>query len=232
MTEFKATDSLSEQIAQHLADQIMKGDLIEGERIQELRIAKELNVSRGSVREALLLLERRHLIEIFPRRGAVVSEMSGAHIRSLYEVVGLLLSLLARRAAENWRVSDLEAYVVQLRKIRERALTQDIERFNQEVFDFFRIGYRFAQNAYVENMLEDLEDAVKRASYLALHSFRQGIGDMVNGLQGILEAIEQRNPDLAAKRVEDLSKDQCELVIESLLRLKQVELAWAQRHRR
>jgi len=61
--------------------QIVTGDLVEGERIQELRIANELNVSRGSVREALLILERRHLIEIYPRRGAVVSEMSAQQIQ-------------------------------------------------------------------------------------------------------------------------------------------------------
>ena len=51
-------ESLSEQIAKHICEQIISGELVEGERIQELRIAKELDVSRGSVREALLLLER------------------------------------------------------------------------------------------------------------------------------------------------------------------------------
>lgn len=62
------TESLSEQIAKHISEQIIRGELVEGERIQELRIAAELDVSRGSVREALLLLERTHLIEIYPRR--------------------------------------------------------------------------------------------------------------------------------------------------------------------
>ena len=76
------SESLSEQIARHIAEQIISGDLVEGERIQELRIAKELDVSRGSVREALLLLQRTHLIEIFPRRGAIVSEMSAQQVRA------------------------------------------------------------------------------------------------------------------------------------------------------
>jgi len=61
-------ENLSEQIAKHIGEQIITGELVEGERIQELRIAKELDVSRGSVREALLLLERTHLIQIYPRR--------------------------------------------------------------------------------------------------------------------------------------------------------------------
>ena len=91
---FRASESLSEQIAQHLAQQIIMGDLVEGERIQELRIAKELNVSRGSVREALLVLARKRLIEIYPRRGAVVSEMSPVQVKALYEVLSMLLQMI------------------------------------------------------------------------------------------------------------------------------------------
>ncbi len=61
----QSSEGLSEQIAKHIAEQIILGELVEGERIQEVRIATELDVSRGSVREALLLLQRTYLIEIF-----------------------------------------------------------------------------------------------------------------------------------------------------------------------
>ena len=67
---FKAPDSLSEQIAHYLAERIIRGELKPAERIQELKVTQALNVSRGSVREALLILERRHLVTILPRRGA------------------------------------------------------------------------------------------------------------------------------------------------------------------
>ena len=83
-------DSLSEQIAKYISEQIISGELVEGERIQELRIAKELDVSRGSVREALLLLERSYLIEIFPRRGAIVSEMSAQTSMASKDTVTLI----------------------------------------------------------------------------------------------------------------------------------------------
>ena len=64
---FVPSESLTEQIAQYLGNQIVTGELKAGDRIQELRVADELNVSRGSVREALLILERRHLIQILPK---------------------------------------------------------------------------------------------------------------------------------------------------------------------
>ncbi len=70
--DFKPALNLTEQIADHLAQLIIMGVLPGGERVQELKFAQELDVSRGSVREALLILERRHLIEVVPRRGAIV----------------------------------------------------------------------------------------------------------------------------------------------------------------
>src|SRR5690606_32411857 len=100
--------SLSEQIAKHISEQIIRGELVEGERIQELRIASELDVSRGSVREALLLLERTQLIEIYPRRGAIVSEMSALQVRALFDITSLLLGQMVHRMAETWRSHEAE----------------------------------------------------------------------------------------------------------------------------
>mgnify|MGYP000344878905 CR=1 FL=1 len=97
---FQAPESLSEQIAQHLGQRIVVRDLKPGERIQELKVAGDLNVSRGSVREALLILERGHLVEIYPRRGAVVSELTIGSVNALYDIYIDLLCMLARKVLE------------------------------------------------------------------------------------------------------------------------------------
>ena len=84
---FKPALNLTEQIADGLAQQIIHGQLRGLDRIQELKIAKDLAVSRGSVREALLILERRHLIEIVPRRGAVVNAIGREDAIALVELL-------------------------------------------------------------------------------------------------------------------------------------------------
>ena len=135
---FKAAESLAEQIARHVGRQIVTGDLVEGERIQELRIAKELNVSRGSVREALLILERRHLINIYPRRGAVVAEMSAQQIKSLFEILALLLTVIARRAADSWRQTD-----VLIRSFTGFSPRRGYRRILRRLICFFSYGLSF-----------------------------------------------------------------------------------------
>lgn len=87
---FKPALNITEQIADHLADQIIVGEIGSGTRIQEVKIAKSLKVSRGSVREALLILERRHLITIVPRKGASVNALEQA---DGVELIKLLTSL-------------------------------------------------------------------------------------------------------------------------------------------
>ncbi len=91
---FRPTLNLTEQIADHLAQLVIHGALNGGDRIQELKVAKDLDVSRGSVREALLILERRHLIEIVPRRGAIVNSVESED--------ALALSDLLAAAEKHW----------------------------------------------------------------------------------------------------------------------------------
>lgn len=229
---FRASESLSEQIAQHLAQQIITGDLVEGERIQELRIAKELSVSRGSVREALLILARRRLIEIYPRRGAVVSEMSAQQVRGLYEVVSMMLQIVVRKLAENWRQHDMEAFVAQLQRLQVLVGENDIGVFHEASFELFRMSYRFAANPYIEEILEDLQPAIRRSYFLALHTDKRELEESFSFLQGIVDSVLLRKGDQAAALVEDFCVHQGNRVLDSLMRVKQVEVAWAQRHRR
>ena len=229
---FKAAESLAEQIARHVGRQIITGDLVEGERIQELRIASELNVSRGSVREALLILERRHLINIYPRRGAVVAEMSAQQIKSLFEIVTLLLSVMVRRAADNWRQADAESFTALLEKMQQLVRDGDIEGFYESSFAFFRLSYRFSMNPYIEEMLEDLQPALQRGYYLALHTNKRELQEAYNFFKGVLEAVLLRKGEQASELVGDFCLHLRSLVLDSLSRMKQIELAWAQRSRR
>ncbi len=116
---FKANDSLTEQIAQYLGKKIIQGEMAPGERIQELRIAAELEVSRGSVREALLILQRRHLVEIFPRRGAVVSSISGQDVGDFFELWFMLLDRVVSNLATSWKNDDLARFFELMTQLAE-----------------------------------------------------------------------------------------------------------------
>ena len=175
---FQAPESLSEQIAQHLGQRIISGQLRPGERIQELKVAGELDVSRGSVREALLILERRHLIEIYPRRGAVVSQLTTELVNSLYDIYIELLCMLGRKVLEQWSGPQLMGMMSHMTDVQSLIADtsepdgESTEAIIEAGFEVMRHAYRAVDNPFLEETLENFKPAVSRTYYVALENFR------------------------------------------------------------
>ncbi len=191
---FQAPESLSEQIAQHLGQRIVTRELKPGSRIQELKVSGDLNVSRGSVREALLILERRHLVEIFPRRGAVVSSLTVASVNSLYDIYIDLLCMLGRKVIERWSGDELGGV---MRRVREvEAVIQAMnstgpdaaEKVIDAGFGVMRYAYELVENPFLEETLENFRPAISRTYFVALENFREGIGQTAIFFQRLGEA--------------------------------------------
>ena len=100
--------NLAEDIAEYLAEKIISMELKPGEQIREAKTKEEFNVSNGPVREAFQILEKYHLVEIIPRKGVRVSEMTSDFIRNLFEVVIELTGFIVRRLCENRTEEELE----------------------------------------------------------------------------------------------------------------------------
>ena len=226
------TDSLSEQIARHISEQIISGELVEGERIQELRIAKELDVSRGSVREALLLLERTHLIEIFPRRGAIVSEMSAQQVRALFDTCALLLGQMVQRIAETWRTHEAEELQQLLERLAEQCRQGNTEKFFDLIFQGLSHQQDMVANPYLMKFYRELLPSVRRSYFLTLNTSRRELQESFDLFKLVTDAILIRKSQQATLFMEDFCRHLRNLVLESLTRMKQIELAWARRSRR
>lgn len=93
-------DSVRERIRRGIAD----GRWTPGARLVERELADEFAVSRVPVREALQMLQREGFVELLPRRGAVVRQLTPAVVSDLFDVRQALEVLAARRAAE--RIDD------------------------------------------------------------------------------------------------------------------------------
>ena len=183
------TESLSEQIAKHIGEQIISGELVEGERIQELRIAKELDVSRGSVREALLLLQRTHLIEIYPRRGAVVSEMSAQQVRALFDTSALFLGQIVQRISETWRNHEAEALQQLLNFLIEQVKQGNTEKFYDAVFHFLSEQQAMVANSYLMKFYKELLPSIRRSYFLTLNTSRRELQEALELIKLVIDAI-------------------------------------------
>ncbi|MFB9886865.1 GntR family transcriptional regulator [Balneatrix alpica] len=77
-------------VAEILRDKILTGEIQAGTPLRQDALAKELNVSRIPVREALLLLEAQGLVEFEPHKGATATELSVDTIHELFELRALI----------------------------------------------------------------------------------------------------------------------------------------------
>ena len=226
------TESLSEQIVKYISEQIISGELVEGERIQELRIAKELDVSRGSVREALLLLERTHLIEIFPRRGAIVSEMSAQQVKALFDTNMMILGHIVQRMSEPWSAHEADQLQLLLEQLLEHVKAGDIEKFYDGVFQYLAEQQDMVGNPYLMKFYKELLPSLRRSYFLTLNTSKRELQEAFALFKLVTDAILIRKSQQAALFMEDFCRHLRNLVLESLTRMKQIELAWARRSRR
>ncbi|MBF8779197.1 GntR family transcriptional regulator [Pseudomonas fulva] len=214
---FKAPDSLCEQIAHHLAERIIRGELAPGERIQEQKVTQALNVSRGSVREALLILERRHLVTILPRRGAHVTALDEHSVRSLCTLMGELYILLGNAVARSWTVeAQLQPFLVLQQRLRAACERGDIEAFVADSFAVMRAAYPFADNPYLQQTTDNLQSAMSRAYYRALAQRQANMSDFLELFAQLLEAVLERDLWRIRDVLAAYCKRSCELVVASL----------------
>lgn len=108
-------------VAEALREAIITGRLQPGERIKEIPLAQQLEVSRGPIRDALRLLEHDGLLEIIPNRGAVVPEVHPIDVLEVYAMRASLGSLA------------LHKLLLDERELPVRTLEKELRRFQRAV---------------------------------------------------------------------------------------------------
>ncbi|WP_250658466.1 GntR family transcriptional regulator [Alkalimarinus coralli] len=215
---FQAPESLSEQIAQHIGLRIIKAELKPKERIQELKVAKELDVSRGSVREALLILERRHLVNIFPRKGAVVSELSAHHVNCLYDMYITLLSMLLSTFSQCWKDGDLEEMIEKVESINKLMSSPEkpVDKIVEAGFELMSMTYEVVNNPYLEETLENFKPGISRTYYLAMKPRQEELHQTRAFFNKLVSAVLKRDQEAVKVIVADYGEFQRTLTLQEL----------------
>ncbi len=186
-------DNLSVQVAKWIADEIIHTQFAPGSRIREENIAEKLNISRGPVREALLILQRQRLITILPRRGAIVKKIDASEIEDLYNVIGALYTLLGQQIASNWKNDELAPFKALINSMKKHAEKNDYQHYFEETINFVRLGYPIAQNDLLRELIEDLIPSVYRAQYQSIQERKKNLNEHWQNYAQILQAVEERN---------------------------------------
>jgi DNA-binding GntR family transcriptional regulator len=152
---------LAGAVRERIEQMVLKGEIEAGARINELRLAATLKVSRGPVREALRGLERAGLLVAIPNRGMFVRKVELEEALHLYDVRAALARLAATLATRRAGPKDVK---------RLQALFQRMEG-TRDPGPFFRWN-----NAFHAGLLElsgnprliEMDEAVRNELQLYL----------------------------------------------------------------
>ncbi len=208
---------LYEQIVERIEQQVLNGELNAGDRLPPERLlAEQFGVSRTAVREAVKALRQRGLIEVYPGRGTFVTDGTS---NALHRSLGL-----AMRVGQGDGVESL----LELREIIEPAITakaamfatdeqiEQLEKLVDQMDAYLNVPNKFmtadnsfhmviaaaSGNSLVPTILNSIVDILQEQRSMI---FRADGGQWIaqEHHRNILNAIKNRQPEIAQKSMED-----------------------------
>lgn len=185
------------KIAETLEQLVFAGDFTDGERLDELKLAKRFDVSRTPVREALQVLVSSGMAEQIPRRGVFVRQPGPVELMDMFETMGELEASCGRLAAT--RISD--AALAELAAVNARCAraisARDHARYYAENEVFHQTIYHATSNAYLEKQALHLQSRLRAYRKMQL-KFRGRMDASMAEHKEILNALKNGDADRAA----------------------------------
>jgi DNA-binding GntR family transcriptional regulator len=140
------TPTLVEPVADAIRDSILSGRIGPGDRLVEAELARELQVSRGPVREALALLGKEGIVINVPRRGKFVQEFTPRLVDEIYSLRRVLEPYAASRTIANLDRAARSRLEAAIEDIAIAAARDDARALAQRDIAFHDLLYRLADH--------------------------------------------------------------------------------------
>ncbi|CAN5826035.1 GntR family transcriptional regulator [soil metagenome] len=185
--------TLRERVHDHLKQEILANRYAPGSLLLEVPLSASLGVSRGPIREALRSLEAEGLVQITPRRGAVVTSLSRRDFLEAYQV------------RESLEVLGVRLAVPRLTEAALVSLEERIERMQEHVMAGHDDAFFEANAAFHETIVEASENRKLIEFYRRLMAQMGPYRRPSARLRGNLErSVAEHRAILAAARAHDV----------------------------
>lgn len=185
-----------------LRDAIITGEFQPGERLMEMKLANEMGVSRTPVREAIKKLEAEGLVIMNPRRGAQVAPINEKDLKDILEIRKALESLSCRIACGKVNPDDVKHLRSINRAVAKAVRENDIPEIVERDVEFHDAINLITDNARLAKFLGQLKEHLYRYRLEFIKNM-ENCNTIIEDHERIIEAIAQKNADVACKEIED-----------------------------
>ncbi|MBA4329634.1 MAG: GntR family transcriptional regulator [Polaromonas sp.] len=163
-------NSLHQEVAATLREQIFAGMYAPGTFLDELVLCERLQISRTPLREALKVLTAEGLLRHEPRRGCFISEVTEKDLDDIFPVIALLEGRCAFEAARNASDADLAALTTLHERLNSHASAGRINDYYDTNFAIHEAIIALADNRWLAMAISDLRKILKLARSQQLHA--------------------------------------------------------------
>jgi DNA-binding GntR family transcriptional regulator len=163
----RRSPSLAEEVAEALEEAIMAGRLLPRERLIEVELAAQHNVSRAPVREALRILERDGLVSK-TIQGFEVTDVTTEDAADIFEILAHLEELYTRRAASRIGSAELRRLREILEAMAAAVRRNDVAAYYSLNLDFHSIIRKACPNRALVDLLASLSKKTLRFRRFAM----------------------------------------------------------------
>ncbi|MDA2891626.1 GntR family transcriptional regulator [Mycolicibacterium sp. BiH015] len=194
--------SLREQALTALRRAITTGQLTPGTHLVETELSEALQISRGTLREAMRQLQQEGLISAGPRGRLSVRHLDAKEIRDIFDVRAALESLAARALASRSDRADAAATLRHAVDEMDRWAASNLEDRIEADLRFHRTMCHLSGNETLLHQWTSLEGSIRMSIMFA--GVDRALKNMdVKRHLAIVDAIEAGDADTAAATVRD-----------------------------
>ena len=212
--------SLGNKIFNVLRDKILNEEYVQGQKLNEVALSKELNISRTPIREALKQLELEGLVLMIPRKGARVAAISEKSLKDVLEVRRALEELSVTLACKRIKPSMIKKLRELNEEFHEACRGTDVVKIAQIDESFHQCIYEASENKRLLQLLNQLQNQMYRyrVEYIKNTERRKMLHDEHETL---IQRIEEGNVEVAVNCIRQHIIYQEDYVLEVI---KQTEL--------
>lgn len=157
--------SLAEEAYRYLKDQILSGNIRQGDMITEQTVADILHMSRTPVKNALSRLESENFVTTMGGRGTLVNVLSIADMRDIYSVRIALEVLALETAINHLSTKDLEeirnVFTKSLKDYKKDKMSLSAEEMYQLDNIFHDLFIEHTSNHYIRKLMPSISERIQ-----------------------------------------------------------------------
>lgn len=195
-----AMNRLSETLREAIEEEVATGKLAPGTHLDEIELARRFGVSRTPIREALSLLAGEGVVEIRPRRGAVVAQITPQRLVEMFEVMAELEAMCARLAARRITHDELQGLEQAHENCRSASQSVDSDAYFYANEHFHHAIYQASHNRFLSDQAHALQRRLRPYRRLQLR-VRNRLGKSFEEHQSILDALRAGDAERAVDAI-------------------------------